>query len=419
MISYSILFIEVILSLFLVVKNQYPKIDSFHFEHHYIAHPLPGESWGTGAFTLADFDKDGDLDITISRRTTSMVYWYEFKGTDQWIQHIIGPSDGRQLGGLTTDVNEDGFNDLVMGRIWFKNPGMLAENPDVPWHRYQYAGGLETENHDIGTADFDLDGRKEIISYSQDANNGTLRLYNTTNQADWSYLDISTQVNSLVSDRDKKGIHAGFAPNGVGDLDGDDDPDIVMPTGWFENPANGGTRWRHNAWPFQVGNYPNSYGTSIRSWVIDLNNDGLNDVIYSDTDVKNSNVYLIMNSGDNTFSRQQLPSPSDSTGSFHSLAVADFDNDGDSDIFVGEQEDTNPLMKPDGGLKERGILYENISNDRKMQFRPVIIHTDNPGWHDTRAGDVDGDGDIDLVTKVWNKDGEHYHADFWENKLID
>ena len=33
------------------------------------------------------------------------------------------------------------------------------------------------------------------------------------------------------------------------------------------------------------------------------------------------------------------------------------------------------------------------------------------------CGDVDGDGDIDIMSKVWNADGPNYHLDYWENEL--
>ena len=32
-----------------------------------------------------------------------------------------------------------------------------------------------------------------------------------------------------------------------------------------------------------------------------------------------------------------------------------------------------------------------------------------------RWEDSDGDGDTDIITKVWNKDGDTYHADYWRN----
>jgi len=52
--------------------------------------------------------------------------------------------------------------------------------------------------------------------------------------------------------------------------------------------------------------------------------------------------------------------------SFHSLGVADFDKDGNLDIFAGEQEDPDTYMMKDGklpmkpdGLKERGVIWVN------------------------------------------------------------
>jgi hypothetical protein len=387
------------------------------FKHHTVANPLPGpEGLGTGAFTLADFDNDGDLDITISANgKDGPVFLFENKG-EYWENYTIGIGDEMQLGAVSTDIDRDGYIDLVMGRFWFRNPGNVNRAGNVMWEKIFYNGGLDAENHDIASADLNLDGLNDIVSYSQYMGKGILRWYNVQNPRDWTYHTIADDVNDLVKDvKGSNGIHGGFAPKGIGDLDGDKFPDLVMPTGFYRNPGKKSeAKWTFVRWQFETGVIPNPYGLSCRSWITDLDMDGDNDVVYTDCDGANSKGYYIENIKQKTFRKTELPSLPDSTGSFHSLAVADFDLDGDLDIFSGEQEDPDPGMKP-VGLKERGFIWLNTGSIREPKFQLTIFHIDNPGWHETQSGDIDGDGDIDLATKIWNKDGDTYHLDFWEN----
>jgi hypothetical protein len=329
------------------------------------------------------------------------------------------------------DVNRDGRKDLIMGTTWLENPGHLLEDPGQQWIKHNYNGAMsEAENHDIGFADINNDGIQDIVAYSQGYNNGAgiLRWYDTANPYDWEYYDIDNLINKREKPAWNNGVHAGFAPAGIGDLNNDNWCDIVMPQGWYENPKSlVRGRWILHRWTeygFNIGIARTPYGTSIRSWICDLDQDGNNDIVYTDCDTENSKAFLIYNiNGAKDFKLEALPFPDGPSGSLHSLAVADIEGDGDPDIFSGEQEDPDEGMKPEG-LRERGFLWVNKGSVKKPLFDCQIINTDNPGWHDTILRDLDGDGDIDLITKVWNADegidgnpDRKWHISYWRNNF--
>lgn len=391
-------------------KAQAAIADRFgHWTHFTIADSLPGSAWGTAGPVLGNFDGDGRLDMALSRREPQEAYWFQRRQDGVWVRHTIGRSPGLAdaLGAAALDIDGDGYLDLVFNRVWFKNPGNLKSNPDAPWLPQPFAGG----GHDIIAADLNGDGRLDIVTF---------------NGKELSYFDPARGLAQTVIAKDLD-QHGGIAPHGVSDLNGDGFPDVVVAGAWFENPGRSKGTWTRHTWPHRV--IPNaSYGTSIRCWVADLNQDGKQDIVYSDCDTGGSHVYWVENKdrGEH-WVPHDLPDPPTcpgdvpGTGSFHSLAVADFDGDGALDIFAGEQEDPDTYMTQQGrvpmkppGLKPRGVVWAN-SGGPNPSFVPVVIHVGNPGWHDTAVGDVDGDGAPDLVSKIWNKDGPTYHADFWHN----
>jgi hypothetical protein len=381
--------------------------------HFTIDASLPGERYGTGGPALADYDADGDLDLALSRRSVQAAYWYEYQNDSTWIRHFIGNHIGldNTLGTTALDIDQDGWTDIVFGHVWFKNPGNLQGNPDNSWEPKDYPG----RGHDIITVDVDGNGVDDFMIYDG------IRL---------SWFNVNSNMEEIIISKGYND-HGGLAPRGAADIDGDGDVDAIIPGFWFANPGKGVGEWERSEWPFtQILNA--SYGRSARSWIEDLDKDGDMDIIYSHCDTGHGHVYWIQNEGEGKkWLSHQLPDPPtkegdvQGTGSFHSLGVADFDQDGDLDIFAGEQEDPDNYMEADGllamkpeGLKERGVIWEN-NGASSPQFTPVVIHIDNPGWHDASLGDIDGDGDIDIVTKVWNADGPNYHADYWRNDIVE
>jgi FG-GAP-like repeat len=384
--------------------------------HFTIEDPLPGNGAGTAGIPLADLDRDGDLDAALSRAENGDAHgfwWYERKSDSVWVQHLINDSINimQGLGAAALDVDNDGWTDLVFDQAWFRNPGTLRKNPDSLWEAqdYEHSGH---EVHDIIAADINGDGRQDIVTF--DGNK--LLWYDTAHS-----LAVTLVAQGI-------GHHGGIAPHGAGDMDGDGDTDLVITGSWFENRGKEKGKWIRHPWPYLP--IPKAcYGISIRSWVVDLDGEGDNDIVYRDCDTGFGHLCWARNEGkgqawtrfplaDPPTSRENVPG----TGSWHSLGVADFNGDGRPDIFSGEQEDPKCwaagglTMKPQG-LKPRGVIWVNCGANPPI-FAPQIIHEGNPGWHDVCIGDLDGDGDVDIVSKIWCKDGPTDHADYWRNDTM-
>jgi hypothetical protein len=363
------------------------------FKHHFIDRDLPGDSYGQTS--LVDVDRDGDLDfITGGKDPQKHVFWFEYRGPDDWVRHIVGDNHPSDVGGAAFDVDRDGFVDHVSGGVWYSNTGRPR---DEPFERIVFDKNLAAV-HDLVVSDIDGDGRLDVITMS-DRNNTRWYSIPADAKQPWQRHDIGG------------GVHAGVA---VGDIDGDGDNDVARSNLWFENVDGNGTKWAEHPVPFGNPNQP--YPLATRCVIVDIDRDGKRDLVMTENEIRAGKIAWLRNAdgeGRQWEVNALKAGDADARGAYHSLAVADFDGDGDADVFTVEMEHIAGVRQP------RWFVWEN-TDGRGGAFMERVILDNGLGGHEAVAADVDGDGDIDICAKLWmprkdNPNGGRNHADYLEN----
>ncbi len=351
-------------------------------------HEIGEFGYRMGQTSLVDVDNDHDLDWVFGQ--SGEMFWYEYNAPTDWKLHEIGKGAKTDVGGCPIDVNHDGWIDFVVGDSWYENTGNPRKENFI----------LHKKNmifcHDNVAVDIDGDGIKDIVSLSNDPDNPVLAWYKIPKdyKANWDYSKIG------------KGIHGGVGPFGYGDLDNDGDIDIIRGDVWFENADSRGGDWEiHESLIPPGGNRPDKYGLAFRIWCVDLDNDNDLDIVEAEADTKDGRVFWFENINDAEEFKFHPITANSTNQDFHSLALADFDNDGDMDVLSGG----GPLSNDPYKL----ILWENISADGLHWKEHIILEEQQ--IHEAVAADVDNDGDIDICTKPWHG-ALHIYL---ENKLID
>ncbi|MBN2275135.1 MAG: VCBS repeat-containing protein [Bacteroidales bacterium] len=337
-----------------------------------------------GQASLADIDKDDDLDFIIGS-SAGPVWWFEYQSAGKWIKHLLGRNVFTDKGGIAFDVDGDGWIDQVAGGTWYRNTGNPREEE---FERFEN-GAIYTYDNIAG--DLNNDGKPELISLSEQEG---LYIYQIPDKPDkkWKKMMLG------------EGINGGIYPNGIADIDGDKDMDLVRSNIWYENEVGDGSKWSvHRTISFVQSTGQNAY--SSRIMVLDFDKDGDVDVIQAESNNPNGKIAWHANKdgkGINWFTHKI---DYETNQDLHSLCVADFDNDGDMDVFSGG----GPMT---GDLTKRCFIWENKDGNGDEWIRHEILT--EMECIDAVAGDVDGDGDIDICSKPWRGTTPY----FLENRLI-
>lgn len=327
-----------------------------------------------GQTSLVDVDRDGDLDWVVGQ--SGAMWWFEYVAANQWIQHNMGAGAKTDVGGCTLDIDGDGWVDQVSGTAWYRNTGKPRTET---FERYDN-GAISC--HDNIAADIDDDGRLDIVACSNAPGQVMIAWYRIPDDPKHKWTEH----------RIGEGIHGGGGPRGVGDLDGDGDADVVRGNVWFENTDGKGTKWQeHQSLTPRGGSRIDRFGLAVKDWICDLDRDGDNDIVQAEADTVDGRVFWFENREKGRVWVYHGISAEHTKQDFHSLAVADFDNDGDLDAFSGG----GPLSQTTHGC----FVWENVDGKGGEWKEHLVL--EGKRCHEARAADVDADGDIDVCFKPW------------------
>ncbi|SIO14770.1 FG-GAP repeat domain-containing protein [Algoriphagus halophilus] len=328
----------------------------------------------TESVGVFDVNNDGILDLV------SGSFWY--KGPEFIDRSLIGQVKryGEYYEDFSTipmDVNEDGKMDFVTGG-WFEGTLIWKENPgdgsEWPIHEIAKTGNIET------TRGWDIDG------------DGVLEIFPNTPRKPLAFFKKTgpDQFEKYpVSDMHGHGL-------GLGDINGDGRKDLVISEGWLEAPndlKNG--KWTLHE-DFNLGD------ASIPMIIVDVNGDGLNDIIVGQAHTFGL-FWLEQQKTGNTlnFVKHQID-PYQSQ--YHTMEWVDIDNDGQNELVTGKRHRAHNGKDP-GGKDYVGLYYfkwngESFSKNI-ISYGPAgegkgsglyfsVADLNKDGWKDIAVAGKDG-----------------------------
>jgi len=335
---------------------------------------------------VGDVNQDGFIDVVVASSNGGPLVWYEYPN---WTKHVIASSGQWSTYGLLVDMDGDGDLDVLISNQganrleWYENP-LPKGDPAVDSWKLHIIG--EIYAHDIQVGDLDRDGEIEIVTRQQARKGNQIVVWKQKEDGEW--------INRFINCRIGEGL-------AVGDINGDELLDIVIPGDWYEAPADViRGQWKKHGYA--------CWTPDAVVKLADMNKDGRLDVILS----RSEGYYRL-----SWFEAPKDPTRGwvehwaggkdsgwiehvidDSVDYVHGLAVCDMNNDGELDVVAAEMHQSP---------RKRVMIYLNMEEAVKWE-RQVIANT---GSHNICVADVGNTGYLDIIGANWS--GEYQPIEMW------
>ncbi len=347
-----------------------------------IPEQLPGRSRGISGVAVFDYDMDGDLDIYVTQgpgRAGSLYANQLVESGAVWFLDVaiaagVGAEDMDAWGVCYGDLDNDGDEDLILtgngepNRLYVNNgAGGFDFAPDSG------LGGGNSHSTGCGVGDIDGDGLLDVS------------VVNNWNQKDFApcfraNLIDEVEHNHLFRNLGGNTFEDVSETSGIRNLEGSKDAD--------GNPLDiAGITWGHA--------------------MADVDLDGDVDILYADDQceilpVKQGGpldrgyVHVMLNDGHGHFEDHPMAELAESSSTWMSIALGDYNCDGKMDLFLSSFGDYafNNIGVPNdvGDHASRWVLGRGDGTFEEVGLNPELVGTPF-GWGNA-ALDYDNDGDL-------------------------